>query len=163
MTDFLIRPAAPADGPAFVGLVRALAEFEKLDGPDDDAAARLAAHAFGPEPRFRLLVAERAGAVVGYALYFLTYSTFLARPSLYLEDLFVLPPLRSAGIGTAFLRRLAAEAVALGCGRFEWTVLDWNTKAQDFYLRMGARMLPEWRVCRVDGERLAALARSDGT
>ncbi len=153
----LVRDAEPGDIPAVIDLIRGLAEFEKLPGPDDAAAARFAEHAFGPERRFELLVAEADGAIAGYAVYFMTYSTFLARPSLYLEDLFVRPSERGRGIGEAFLRRLAAVAVARGCCRFEWTVLDWNVRAQEFYLSLGARMLPEWRVCRVDGDALAAL------
>jgi GNAT superfamily N-acetyltransferase len=165
---FHIRPAEERDGPGFVALVRALAEFEKLAGPDDAAAARLQADAFGPARRFELLVAERetaseegapSGELVGYALYFMTYSTFLARPSLYLEDLFVLPSWRGRGVGAAFMRSLGREAVARGCGRFEWTVLDWNVRAQAFYESLGARVLGEWRVCRVDGEALDRLGR----
>src|SRR5262245_37194507 len=130
----VIRDAEPRDLPAVIGLIRALAEFEKLPGPDEAAAARFTAHALGPERRFELLVAEAAGEVVGYAVYFMTYSTFLAQPSLYLEDLFVRPSERGRGIGEGFLRRLAAIAVARECGRFEWTVLDWNVRAQEFYL-----------------------------
>lgn len=157
----VIRPAEPRDAGGFVALVRALAEFEHLAGPDDAAAARLRAHAFADPPRFELLVADDGARLCGYALFFHTYSTFLARPSLYLEDLFVLPEARGRGLGEAFMRRLAAVAVARGCGRFEWTVLDWNVRAQAFYARLGARLLPDWRVCRVDGEALAALGRDE--
>jgi GNAT superfamily N-acetyltransferase len=155
----VIRPARPDDMPQVVALIRALSEFERLPGPDDAAAARLAADAFAHPPRFEVAVAEVDGDVVGYALYFMVYSTFLARPSLYLEDLFVHPRARSRGLGRALLCRLAAEAQARGCGRFEWTVLDWNVRAQSFYERLGARVLGEWRVCRVDGAALEALAR----
>jgi hypothetical protein len=156
--DFVIRPAEPRDLPAVIALIRALAEFEKLPGPDDAAAERFAAHAFGAGRPFELLVAEVGGEVVGYALFFTTYSTFLARPGLYLEDVFVRPDLRGRGIGGALMRRLAALAVERGHGRFEWTVLDWNVRAQAFYRSLGARILPEWRVCRVEGEDLARLA-----
>jgi GNAT superfamily N-acetyltransferase len=157
---FVIRPTEARDGAAFVALVRALADFEHLPGPDDAAAARLCDHAFGPARRFELLVAEEAGALVGYALFFPVYSTFLARPSLYLEDLFVLPAARGHGVGRAFMLRLARLAVERGCGRFEWTVLDWNVRAQAFYVGLGARLLPEWRICRVDGPALEELGRA---
>jgi GNAT superfamily N-acetyltransferase len=156
-----IRPAARTDVSAIVRLIRALAEFERLDGPDDEAALRLEEHAFGPSPRCEILVADQSGIVAGYALYFMTYSTFLARPSLYLEDLFVDPAHRRRGVGTAFLRRLASIAVERGCGRFEWAVLDWNVNAQRFYESLGARVMGEWRVCRLDGDALAALGRRD--
>jgi GNAT superfamily N-acetyltransferase len=154
-----IRPATLADIPAVVSLIRALADFEKLPGPDADAEARFARDFATQPPRFELLVGERAGEVIAYALYFMTYSTFLARPSLYLEDLFVRPDQRSLGIGRAMLERLAKIAVERECGRFEWTVLDWNVRAQDFYRSLGARILPEWQVCRVDGDALKTLAR----
>jgi ribosomal protein S18 acetylase RimI-like enzyme len=152
-----IREATHADVPAVVNLIQGLADFERLPGPDGGAAARLAEHL--AEGRFELLVAEEGQQVAGYALFFPTYSTFLARPSLYLEDLYVRPDSRGRGVGEALLRRVAARALARGCGRFEWTVLDWNVRAQRFYEAMGARLLPEWRVCRVDGESLAKLAR----
>jgi GNAT superfamily N-acetyltransferase len=157
--DTVIRPARPADGPAYVDLVRGLASYERLPPPDDAAAARLLEHAFGPRPRYELLVAELGGAVVAYAAYFDTYSTFRALPSLYLEDLFVHPSVRGRGIGTALVRALAAAAVARGCARFEWTVLDWNVGAQGFYTALGARILNDWRLCRLDGEDLASFAR----
>jgi GNAT superfamily N-acetyltransferase len=156
MSEPIIRAAEPRDLPSVVTLVRALAEYEKLQGPDDAAARRLADDfAAG---RYSLLVAERDGALVGYALYFFTYSTFLARPSLYLEDLFVHPDARGGGIGERFMRALAKEAVARGCGRFEWTVLDWNVDAQKFYRRLGAEVLSTWWTCRVTGDGLGALA-----
>jgi GNAT superfamily N-acetyltransferase len=155
--DFTIRSAEPRDAQAFVQLVRALADFERLQGPDDAAAARLVEHAFGDRPRFELLVAESQGQVVGYALFFMNYSSFRARPGVYLEDLFVLPAWRGRGVGEGFIRRLAQLAVARGCARFEWTVLEWNVRAQAFYRRLGAQLLDEWRVCRVDGPALAAL------
>ncbi len=154
MHDALIRPAEARNLPEVLALVRALAEFEKLPGPDDAAATRFSTDF--ARGRFRLLVAERDGALVGYALYFFTYSTFLARPSLYLEDLFVRPEARGAGLGTGLLRRLAEEAVREGCGRFEWSVLDWNVRAQKLYRALGAELLADWRICRLEG---AALTR----
>jgi GNAT superfamily N-acetyltransferase len=155
-----LRPATAADLPAVLALVRGLADFEKLPGPDEGAERRFAADFAASPPRFRLLVAERDGALIGYALYFFTYSTFLALPSLYLEDLFVRPEHRSHGLGRAFLVELARVAVAEGCGRFEWTVLDWNVRAQSFYRSLGARILPEWHVCRVDGDSLKTLGET---
>lgn len=157
MSEFVIRPAVAQDLPSVVGLVRALAEFEKLPGPDAAAEARLIVD-FQTD-RYRLLVAELDERVVGYALYFMTYSTFLARPSLYLEDLFVVPEARRLGIGTAFLKTLIEQAAALGCGRFEWTVLDSNEPAQAFYRSLGADVLPDWRICRLEGEKLLAAGR----
>src|SRR6185295_10534434 len=120
----------PADGAAVVALIRALADFEKLPGPDEAAATRFVEHAFGTPPRFSLLVAEVEGRVRGYALFFETYSTFRAAPSLFLEDLFVHPDVRKNGIGRTLMLELARTAVARGCERFEWTVLDWNEGAQ---------------------------------
>src|SRR5215831_727011 len=117
-----VRLAQRGDGPAFLGLVSALSEFEKLPGPDDAARARLLEDAFGPTPRFDLLVADLDGDVVAYAVSFLTYSTFLARPTLYLEDIFVHPRARRRGVAAALLERLRNRAVELGCGRFEWMV-----------------------------------------
>ena len=155
----IIRVGAPSDGAAFIALVRALAIFERLPGPDDAAAARLLDHAFGPRPRFELRVVELAGELVAYAVFFETYSTFLARPSLFLEDLFVQEAARGRGIGKALLVHLAGLAVARGCGRFEWTVLDWNENAGSFYRGLGARILTEWKICRLDGDALAALGR----
>ena len=160
MNDTIIRAAAAPDLPSVVGLVRALAEFEKLPGPDEAAARRLSDDfAAG---RYSLLVADDGGRIVGYAIYFFTYSTFLARQSLYLEDLFVHPDARGRGVGERFMRALAAEAERRGCGRFEWTVLDWNVNAQSFYKRLGAEILPGWWTCRItaDGDGITKLAAS---
>ena len=151
----LIRPGEARDLPAVIGLVRALADFEKLAGPDEAAAARFAADL--GRGRFRLLVADQGGVLVGYALYFYTYSTFLAQPSLYLEDLFVQPAARGRGLGGRFMRALAAEAAREGCGRFEWCVLDWNVEAQKFYRSIGAAVLDGWWICRLEGEGIKKL------
>jgi GNAT superfamily N-acetyltransferase len=144
-----IRRALPADGPAYVALVRALAEFEQLPPPDEAASARLVADAFADPPRYQLWIADLDGDVVAYAVTFETYSTFLARPSLFLEDLFVHPRARRAGVATAMLARLRDDAVARGCGRFEWHVLDWNEHAQRLYAGVGATEQKEWRLWRV--------------
>jgi GNAT superfamily N-acetyltransferase len=155
----ILRRATPADGAAYIELVRGLAAFEELEAPDEAAAARLLEHAFGPRPRYELCVVEFAGELVGYAVFFETYSTFRALPSLYLEDLFVREDARGRGIGGQILRHLARLAVERGCGRFEWSVLDWNERAQSFYRSLGARIMTDWQLCRLDGDALASLAR----
>lgn len=153
-----VRPAAVADGPAILDLIRALAAYEKLDPPDAAAQARLLTDAFAPQPRFQILLAQAGDAIIGYAFFFETYSTFLARPTLYLEDLFVLEAWRGHGAGLALMRALAQETIRRGCGRFEWVVLDWNTPAIGFYERLGARHLADWLPYRITGEALEALA-----
>jgi GNAT superfamily N-acetyltransferase len=149
MNEVLVRPARPDDGPAYVGLVRALADFEKLPGPTEEATRRLVDDAFGPRPRYTLTVAELQGEVVAYAVTFDTYSTFRALPTLFLEDLFVHPRARRQGIGTAMLAYLRSYAERNGYGRFEWNVLDWNVDAHAFYRKLGAEVLSQWRVCRI--------------
>ncbi|MEK6349517.1 MAG: GNAT family N-acetyltransferase [Burkholderia sp.] len=142
--------------------MRELAEFESLTHLFVATEADLDDALFGPNPAAGALVATQGDAVVGYALYFQNYSTFLGKRGLYLEDLYVRPACRGTGIGTRLLRALAALAVERRCGRFEWTVLDWNQPAIDFYERLGATVLPDWRVVRVTGEQLAALAQPAG-
>jgi GNAT superfamily N-acetyltransferase len=145
----IIRPARQEDGPAFIGLVRALAEFEKLPGPTDEAAARLLDDAFGARPRYELTLAELDGRVVAYAVTFQTYSTFLAKPTLFLEDIFVHPEARRRGVAKAVLAHLRGVAETRGCGRFEWMVLDWNVDAQALYDGVGAEKLAQWQLYRV--------------
>jgi GNAT superfamily N-acetyltransferase len=145
----VVRDATRADGPAIVGLIRALAEFERLPGPTDADAERLLAHGFGPARHFESLVAELDGRLVAYAIFLTTYSTFLAKPTLFLEDLFVHPDARRRGVATALMARLRALAEARGCGRFEWMVLDWNAGAQALYRKLGAEQMDAWRLCRV--------------
>jgi GNAT superfamily N-acetyltransferase len=159
---FRIRKAEPRDGPAVLELVRALADFEHLPGPDDHAAQRIIDHGFGAHPCFEAILAEVERELAGFALYFFTYSTFAARPSLYLEDLFVRPEHRRQGIGSQLLHHLAAIAIERDCGRFEWTVLDWNESAQRFYQSLGAKVLPQWRICRID-DRSTLEALATGT
>lgn len=144
-----IRPARPADGPRIVELIRLLARFEKLPEPDEAAAARLMADAF-ESGRLELWVADEGGEVVAYAACFTAYSTFRARPTLFLEDLFVHPAARRRGVATAMLAHLRRQAETRGCGRFEWMVLDWNLEAQKLYAAIGASLLPEWRLVRID-------------
>lgn len=157
--DVVIRCATPHDGPTILRLITALADFEKLPPPDEAAQERLIADAFGPKPRFEIFLAELEGQMAGYAFVFETYSTFLALPTLYLEDLFVLPEFRSRKVGYALFRHCAAEALKRGCGRFDWTVLDWNTHAIHFYERLGAKHLRDWLLYRLDREGLERLKR----
>jgi GNAT superfamily N-acetyltransferase len=158
MSDARIRPALATDVPAIHGLILELAQFENLAEMVRTTATDLRTALFGDHPAAEALVAERAGAIVGYALFFHNFSTFLGSRGLYLEDLYIKASERGTGLGTAMLRHLAALAVERGCGRFEWTVLDWNQKAIDFYEKMGASMLPEWRIVRASGAALAQLA-----
>ncbi|MET0383684.1 MAG: GNAT family N-acetyltransferase [Burkholderiaceae bacterium] len=156
--DADIRFARRDDVPAIVELIRELAIYEHLEHLATATPERLERQLFGAQPPCECLVAGRDGAVVGFALFFHNFSTFLCRKGLYLEDLFVLPAARGCGIGKRLLRRLAQIAVERDCGRFEWSVLDWNVDAQAFYARMGATMMPDWRICRVTGEPLRELA-----
>jgi GNAT superfamily N-acetyltransferase len=156
---FTIRAAAPSDVAELLRLVRALAEYEKLAAMAVGTAAMLDEALFGPRPAAEALVAERAGRVVGFALFFTTFSTFLCQPGLYLEDLFVEPEQRGAGIGRALLRRLAALAAERGCGRLEWRVLDWNAPSIRFYESLGASLLKEWVLVRMTQREFALLAK----
>jgi GNAT superfamily N-acetyltransferase len=154
----VIRPATPADVPTILDLIRGLAEYEKLAHEAVGTEADLRRTLFGERPFAEVLVAEDAGVAVGFALFFHNYSTFLAKPGIYLEDLFVRPEARGKGIGRALMIELAKLAVARGCGRFEWAVLDWNVDAIRFYRSLGAVGMDEWRVQRVTGAALAKLA-----
>lgn len=149
-----IRAAEPRDLDDLVRLIRGLAEFEKLTHLLQVTPESLAPHLFGARPAAEALVAERDGRVIAFALFFTNFSTFLAQPGLYLEDLFVEPAERGHGVGQALLEHLARLAVSRGCGRFEWSVLDWNVDAIRFYERMGATVMPDWRICRVTGAAL---------
>jgi GNAT superfamily N-acetyltransferase len=154
----MIRPATAADVPAILELIRALSDYEKLSHQVVVDEARLLEHLFGARPYAEALLAEQEGRVVGYALFFHTYSTFLGQPNLYLEDLFILPEHRGRGHGKGLLARLAWTAVERGCGRFEWMVLDWNTPAIQFYESLGAAVAPEWKLCRMTGDALRQFA-----
>lgn len=160
---FSLRAARAADVPDLVRLITALAEYEKLTHLLEITPAALHGHLFGERPVVEALVAELDGGrvdrrVVGFALFFTNFSTFLCKPGLYLEDLFVEPEQRGLGIGRALLRALGKLAVERGCGRFEWSVLDWNEPAIRFYEAMGASVLPDWRICRVSGAALERFA-----
>ncbi len=158
MIEFNLRPAEPRDVSAIVGLITELAEFEQLAHMLRLTPDGLAPHLFGARPVVESVVAEAGGTVVGFALFFTNFSTFLAKPGLYLEDLYVQPAFRGAGIGKALLGHLGALAVARDYGRFEWSVLDWNENAIRFYEKMGATVMPEWRICRVAGSTLQGFA-----
>ena len=154
-----IRPATPADAETIASLVRELADYEKLLHEAQGTAADFQRELESPNPVIRVLIAEWNGAPAGFALYFFNFSTFVARPGLYLEDLFVRPALRSHGIGRALLRALARIARARDCGRMEWAVLDWNEPSIKFYKALGAKPMDDWTVYRVMGDALEALAK----
>lgn len=154
-----IRPAEAADVPVIAELIRGLATFEKLDDQVSMTEERLAESLFGQHRYAETLLAEDDGTPVGFALFFHNFSTFLGLPGVYLEDLFVIPEYRGRGIGRALLRELARLAVERGCGRLEWSVLDWNSDAIGFYERLGARPNSEWTVYRLTGEALTSLGR----
>jgi GNAT superfamily N-acetyltransferase len=154
----MIRPATSDDVPTIARLIRALAEYERLAHRVELDEARLRDHLFGPRPYAEVILAEEAGAVVGFALFFHNFSTFLARPGVYLEDLFVEPAHRGRGHGKALLAALARLALERGCGRLEWSVLNWNEPAIGFYRALGAVPMDGWTVYRVTGDELRALA-----
>ena len=157
--DYSIRPATRADVVELLRLIRELAIYEKLEHMAEGTEPMLAEALFGARPAAEAMVAERGGRAVGFALFFTTFSTFLCKPGLYLEDLFVEPAHRGAGIGKALLARLAQLAAERGCGRLEWRVLDWNEPSIRFYESLGASLLKEWilvRMTRPEFERLAA-------
>ena len=155
-----IRPGTRKDVATIVALIRGLADYEKLAHEVEATVARIRQHGFGRRRYFETLLCFEGRRPVGFALYFFTYSTFLARPTLYLEDLFVLPDARGHGAGKALLAALARIAVRRGCGRMEWTVLDWNAPAIGFYERLGARLRKDWILTRLTGPPLRRLARS---
>lgn len=183
MRDALwLRRATERDVPTILALIRGIAEYERLSHEVEATEELLREHGFGPRPVYECILAERdlrpgrhvpvtpapagpppPGAVprqaVGFALYFFSFSTFKARPTLYLEDLFVIPEERGQGIGRRLLARLAQIAVERGCGRMEWSVLDWNTPAREFYFKLGARAMDEWTVFRMTPEAFGRLAR----
>jgi GNAT superfamily N-acetyltransferase len=153
-----ITPAAVTDTPVILALIRELAEFERLLGEVTATEEQLRETLFGPQRSAEVLIARVADEVAGFALFFHNYSTFLAKPGLYLEDLYVRPKFRGQGTGEALLKHLAKIAIERGCGRFEWSVLDWNQRAISFYKGLGARPLDDWTIFRVTGDALKKLA-----
>jgi GNAT superfamily N-acetyltransferase len=160
MVDVSIRPAEPGDAAAIHALIRELAEYERLTQLCTGSTADLADALFGPRPAAEVLLAEVDGGIAGFALFFHNFSTFLTRRGLWLEDLYVRPAFRGHGVGSGLLRAVAAIAVDRRCGRFEWSVLDWNAPAIGFYERLGATVMPDWRIARVTGDALAHLGRA---
>lgn len=159
VADVSIRPAVPGDAAAIHALILELAEYERLTHLCTGSTAELADALFGPRPAAEVLLAEVDGAVAGFALFFHNFSTFLARRGLWLEDLYVRPAFRGHGVGSRLLRAVAAIALDRRCGRFEWSVLDWNAPAIGFYERLGATVMPDWRIARVTGDALDRLGR----
>jgi GNAT superfamily N-acetyltransferase len=154
-----IRPATSRDAALILKLIRGLAEYERLAHQMEATVGRIRRHGFGRRRYFEALICRRGRAAIGFALYFFTYSTFVGRPTLYLEDLFVLPEERGRGAGKALLAELARRAVRRGCGRLEWAVLDWNTPSIRFYRKLGATLRREWILTRLAGAPLRRLAR----
>jgi len=159
--NYSIRAAVATDVKAIFDLIAALAAYEKLSHLVTGNSQALGEHLFGEKPYIEALVAEVGGRIVGFALFFANYSTFLTKPGIYLEDIFVLPDYRSQGIGKALLIAVAKIAVARDAGRLEWSVLDWNQPAIDFYEKMGAKVFQEWQICRLTGTALTQLGNSD--
>lgn len=157
-----IRPATPVDLPLIADLIRALAEYEKLAHEVRFDEAVLGTKLFGERPYAEVIIGEVDGTAQGFALFFHNFSTFEGKPGVYLEDLFVRPEARGSGLGKALLSRLAAIAVERDCARLEWSVLDWNAPAIGFYKALGARLMDEWTVMRVDGADLARLGAGAG-
>jgi GNAT superfamily N-acetyltransferase len=158
MPPYVIRPARPEDSATIVELIRELAVYEKLEHQARATPEALAEHLFGSRPFAEALIAEAGGGAVGFALFFPTYSTFRAQPSLYLEDVYVKPEYRGRGIGKALLAQVAWLAVERGCGRLEWAVLNWNAPAIAFYRSLGAGPLDDWTTYRLDEAALRELA-----
>lgn len=156
-SNLIVRFAQPADYSILFKLIQGLAEYEKLSHAITGNALSLKEHLFGSRRYIEAILAESAGQAVGFALFFHNYSTFLTKPGIYLEDLFVLPEYRRQGIGKAILTKVAQIAVERDCGRLEWSVLDWNESAQAFYRSMGASILDDWRICRVTEDALIQL------
>jgi GNAT superfamily N-acetyltransferase len=156
--ETVVRTATAADAAQILALIRALAAFERAPDAVTATEESLIRDGFGPHPLYYCLIAEYGGQPAGFAFYFYNYSTWVGRPGIYVEDLFVYPEFRRLGIGKALLKQVAAIAVEKGCQRMQWEVLDWNTPAIDFYRAMGAEFLDEWRNVRLSGEALRRLA-----
>jgi GNAT superfamily N-acetyltransferase len=159
MSHLHIRSAQPDDVGLIFGFIRELAEYEKLSDQVVVDPAQLSEHLFGTRPFAEVLIGEVDGAAAGFALFFHNYSTFLGRPGIYLEDLYVRASARGTGLGTALLGKLASLTIERGCARLEWSVLDWNEPAINFYKRLGAQPLDDWTQCRLTGPALHELSQ----
>jgi len=159
--NLTIRPATPADVPLVLSFIRELADYEKLSHEVVATEAELGKWLFGEQPIARVLIAEFAGEPAGFALFFLNFSTFLARPGIFLEDLYVRPSLRGKGIGKRLLKELVKTAARDGYGRVEWAVLDWNTPAIEFYKSLGAKPMTDWTIFRLNSAAIKSLATDD--
>jgi GNAT superfamily N-acetyltransferase len=162
LSSILVRRATVADSEAILRLVQGLAVYEKLPVPDHAAQKRLLQDLFSPSPRLQAFLGEQGGIVAGYAFYFETYSSFLALPTLFLEDLFVLPEFRGKKLGYALFKRVVQEAHARGYGRMEWMVLDWNQLAIDFYRRLGGSPMTQWQLFRLTPAEMAKILDQQG-
>jgi GNAT superfamily N-acetyltransferase len=158
--ELTITAARPDDVPTILSLIRDLAEFERLLDEVTATEELLRAALFGPKPHAEVVIARVGAEVAGFALYFHNFSTFVGKPGIYLEDLFVRPAFRGQGCGEALLAYLARTAIERKCGRLEWSVLDWNQRAIDFYKKLGAKPLSEWTMFRLTGDSLEKLAKS---
>jgi len=156
--DFVINPLTPSDVPVLLDLIRELARFERLEHEVTATAESLGEAIFGPHPSAGALLARLADEPAGYAIFFSTFSSFVGRPGIWLDDVYVRPQFRRKGIGLALIQAVARIGVQRNCGRFEWTALGWNTEALDFYGRLGARVMDEWVLLRLDGTGLGRLA-----
>ena len=161
MDSIAIVPAGPDDVPKILEMIRGLAEYERLSHQAVATEDSIRTSLFGPRPFAEVVFAYSGSTPIGFALFFHNFSTFLGRPGLYLEDLFVLSEWRGRGVGRRLLTHLASIAVERGCGRMEWAVLDWNESAIGFYRRLGAEMLDDWRICRLTGDALDRAAALD--
>jgi GNAT superfamily N-acetyltransferase len=159
LSPVTLRPASGADAGTIIGFIRELAAYEQLEQQVIATETDIAQQLFGPHPAAEVVLAEVAGRAVGFALFFQNFSTFLGRPGLFLEDLYVQPAFRGQGIGRTLLTHLATVAIERGYGRVDWNVLDWNAPAIAFYESLGASVLPDWRTCRITAEALTALSR----
>jgi len=156
--DITIVPARESDVPVILQMIKGLAEYERLSHQVVATEDSLRETLFGPRPAAEVVLAYHRDEPIGFALFFQNYSTFMGRPGLYLEDLFVVPSRRGHGVGKLLLTHLASIAVERRCGRMEWAVLDWNESAIGFYKRLGASMLDDWRICRLTGDALVRAA-----
>lgn len=162
-SNLILRLAEPEDSDVLFELIKGLADYEKLTDAVTGSSAQLKEHLFGSKKYVEAILAEVNGQGVGFALFFHNYSTFLTKPGIYLEDLFILEEYRQKGIGKALLKKVASIAVERDCGRLEWSVLNWNESAKTFYRHMGADILADWQICRVTGDELKKLSLKSKT